>query len=944
MKFLQQVAQYLYNKNQGDLSQIRVVFPNRRAGLFFQKYLSQLSDIPLFSPQIFTISEMVSEISGLVSDDKNRLVIELYSHYKVITRSTESLDDFFYWGEMMLADFDDIDKYTVDAKQLFTNIESLKEIDYGFDFLSDEQRRYLSVFWENVNKSQASESTLLFKGLWSKLYDIYSSFRSGLLQKKLAYEGLMYRHMLAELEKMPDTQNWQNCVFVGFNALNACEKKLFSYMKNNSDALFFWDYDNYYVDAGTHEAAIFMHHNLRDYPMPADFDFSSDNFSTLSEIELVSIPGFSGQASYASQWVEKNKDHISSEFDNTAIVMCDETLLLSMINSMPDSVTDFNITMGFPVKKSPAYSLLRGLIDIERNSRKNKKNETIFYYRNVMGLLSNPILRNILGDFFDTLFEKIKTENRIYIGVADFDNHDLLIRIFTLPETPEQCRDYLQGVIQQIFTNISDENKLLKESLYQLHKVINRLHDSLFSSLADLNIELSKNLYYKLLLRQLDRLSIPFEGEPLSGMQLMGFLETRCLDFDNLILLSFNDSKLPGTPFQHSFIPYSLRKGFALPVIEQRNAMYAYYFYRLIQRAKNVSLVYDSRTEGLSRGEVSRYAVQLKYEAKHLKLVPKQAVFNFDPDTSESISIKKDNQVMEMLEKYMLEKRISPSALNTYMHCPLQFYFKYIEGLKELDDLQEDIDNLLFGRIAHKTLEFLYTPFEGNELTSKMIEELITNKQNIDKALQRAMEEEYFKKGNFSLNGRNILVYEIIKKYIFRILQYDKSIAPFTIISLEKTYETKTQIEVNNKIYTITYGGIVDRLDKLNGRIRVIDYKTGKADNKVADIDKMFVGSKRNKAAFQTMLYSACVADNYKTLDPILPAVYGAQAVFSPDFSPFFIFGKNATLIYEANAQQFEKKLQELFTHILDKNEDFIQVSDAGECKYCPYKTICQRI
>jgi CRISPR/Cas system-associated exonuclease Cas4 (RecB family) len=886
---------------------------------------------------------MVADISGLEIADKNRLVVELFKVYVSVTKSTETLDDFYYWGEMMLADFDDIDKYMIDARQLFSNVESYKEIDAGFDYLTEEQLVFLSTFWKNVLDARSSQSKEMFLGIWEKLFGIYSAFKKHLENKQLAYEGMMYRKMVLDIKNKPGISKWHDCVFVGFNALNKCEKALFKHMQVNCNGLFFWDYDKYYLETPVHEAALFMHGNLLTYPMPADFNFLPDNFSGLSKIEMVAVPGFSGQASYASNWFKEHEKQITKRFDNTAVVMCDETLLLSMVNSVPASVSTFNITMGFPVKKSPAFALVKGLVEIDRNSRAGENGDLVFYYRNVLGLLSNPLLKEMLGAKFDELSNKIRDENRIYLGTADFEGDPLLSLIFNLPQSPEYSREYLQNIIKTVFRDTAEDDKLLKESLYQLHLAINRLHDSIFDNTAATDSGMSKKLYYQLLLKQLDRLSIPFEGEPLSGLQLMGFLETRCLDFDNIVLLSFNDDKLPGNPHRHSFIPYTLRKGFGLPVSEQRNAMYAYYFYRLIQRAKNVSLVYDSRTEGLSNGEISRFGTQLKYEASHIEINERQAVFNFEPELQDAIEVEKTPLVQKRVEAHMQEKRISPSALNVYIDCKLKFYFQYIENIKEANDVQEDIDHLIFGRVAHQALEYLYKPFEGHEITKEIMERIISDKKKFDAALRKAMEKEYFKKGNFNLNGRNMLVFEIIKKYILRILKYDLSITPFTLMGLEKEYNRYAQLETGGKSYRVKYGGYIDRIDRVGDKIRVVDYKTGKSDPKVLSIEKLFCdNSARNKAAFQTMLYASCAFGALKPDLPVLPSVYGARAVFSPDFSPFFTIN-GGQMNYQANAEAFDAGLMQLFAEILDPDVPFSQTPDKNTCGYCPFNAICNR-
>lgn len=938
-KFLKEVAAYLFQKYNKDLHSCTLVFPNRRAGLFFQKYLSETVNKPVFTPRIITISELVGDLSDFQVLDSGPLIIELYRVFRKVTGSNETLDDFYYWGEIMLADFNDIDKYLIDARQLFSNVESLKEIDDGFDFLTEEQLKYLSAFWVSILETNNSETKSRFLNLWKNLYSIYEQYKKHLADLGFSYEGMMYRELTAKLTELSNDKIPENISFIGFNALNRCELSLFDFFKNNSEAMFFWDYDDYYMNMHSHEAGMFLHSNMTQFPMPDDFSFSSDNFSKLQSIDVVSIPGFSGQASYAAQWVSNLEANKSERFDKTAVVLCDESLLAPFLNVVPSSIGDFNVTMGFPVKSSPVYTLVKGLVDIDRHSRADKNGRVLFYHRNIMALLNNPLIKNIAGSFVDELNNRLVTENLVYLTPDDFQSNEFLSFLFHLPETPSECRDYLLQIIRQVFAVMDEDEPLVKESLYQLYLLINRMHDSLIVDEDD--IEISKRLYYQLLLRQLERVSIPFEGEPLSGMQIMGFLETRSIDFDNLILLSFNDDRLPGSSSQHSFIPYSLRRGFEMPVAEHKNAMYAYYFYRLIQRAKNVTLVYDSRTDGFSRGELSRFATQLKYEAHNLKLIERQGTFNFEPSGEDEIRIEKTDILLKRVVNYLQNTNVSPSALNVYMDCSLKFFFKYIEGVKEVDDVLEDIDNLVFGRIAHLALEELYKPFVGGEIAPDDIVKLLADKRKINSSLKTALEKEFFKKGSFNLNGRNLLVFDIIKKFVVKVLQFDKTIAPFQLMSLENKYYSSIMVESVEGPLEIRYGGSVDRLDRVGDKIRVVDYKTGKSDNTINKLDKLFNGD-RNKAAFQTMLYADAVENELKPDVPLLPAVYGARAVFRSDFDPLFKFD-GGNLIFQANADDFRARLKELFEEILNPEISFSQVENPQKCTFCPYKNICNR-
>jgi hypothetical protein len=942
-KFLKQVAGWLNDNFQTNASNFTMVFPNRRAGVFFRQYYAELIEKPQFSPNITTITDLVGTLAATRLADPNALIVELFKVYREHTKSAETLDDFFYWGEMMLADFNDIDKYLIDARQLFGNIQSLKEIDAGFDFLTKEQLAYISAFWANILAARTSENKDHFLSLWKNLYGIYQAFNQRLDELGVAYEGRMYRKMVENLPSQEHFSRESQLLIVGFNALNECEIKLLNFLKNNCQTHFFWDYDSYYLENEHHEAALFMRQNLQRYPMPYNFDVEFNNFSQLKAIDVVAVPGFSGQATLAANWLSTNKSEVTSRFDNTALVLCDENLLMPMLNTIPENIESLNITMGYPVKSSPAYALIKSLTDIERNARKDQSGSLTFYYRNVLALLNNSLLKSRWKAEIDQLSAEIQSQNKIYIKSSDFPANSFLKSIFELPETAADCKSYLQQILMHTFNQLPDEEKLLKETIYQLYLALNRIHDNLFSLNQHEEAPLSKRLYYQVLLRQMERLTVPFEGEPLSGMQLMGFLETRCLDFDNLVLLSLNDERLPGNPHQHSFIPYSLRKGFGLPVAEQRNAMYAYYFYRLIQRAKKVTLVYDSRTEGLCSGEVSRFVTQMKFEAAHLKINELQAKFNFEPSQQQEITIVKSGALLNQVENHLLAKRISPSALNSYIDCSLKFYFKYIENIKQTEDLAEEIDNLLFGRIAHVALEELYKPYKGKEVTKEIVQQLLDNKKSLESSLRKALQQEFFKKGDFDLNGRNLLVFDIIRKYVIRILKYDESITPFTLMELEKEFETTMEVDFRGTLKPVCYGGVVDRIDQVGDIIRVVDYKTGKSDSNIKEIEKLFVqNSNRNKAAFQTMLYAGCVQANLKTTLPLMPVVYGARSVFKPEFDPAFNY-LDGKLIYQANAEPFQAGLKALLQEIIDPEVPFTQTKDLQTCSYCEYNVLCNR-
>lgn len=939
-KFLEQAAGYLLEKSNGDFSKTVIVFPNRRSGLFFQKYLSRLTKKPLFSPGITTISELVEEISGLSKEDDFSLIIGLWQIYREALKTDESLDDFYFKGEMILRDFNDIDKYLVDAGKLFKNIDSLKEIDYGFEFLNEEQLSYLSSFWGNIIKSKSSENKENFISLWSKLYEIYLKFREKLLNQGLSYEGMQYREMAAKLADSPELK-FKNYVLIGFNALNKCELALFKYLKTNYNTSFFWDYDDYYLSKEYHEASLFLKYNLKEFPMPADFIYSSNNFSKIEEMNLISVPGFSGQASLISKWYNEIEETDHTQFDSSAIVLCDETLLLPLLNNFPSNIGELNITMGFPVRNHPVFGLIRSLIDIDKNSVKNNENVNVFYHRSVRMILNNSLIMNCLGhDFISSFIDDIRKNYKLYLSDKDFRENDFLNLLFSLPAGINEMKDYFRNILLFIFSSLNEDQTIAKEVIYQVNNSISSFFDSVLK-VAE-NDTISRQLIYHLLIRKIERLTIPFEGEPLKGLQIMGFLETRCLDFDNLILLSFNDDKLPGKASQNSLIPFSLRKGFGMPVSDQKNSMYSYYFYRLIQRAKKVTMVYDSRTEGLSTGEASRYLNQMKYENKNLNINEYNAVFDCNSSQELPISIKKNEKVVNAVISYMTSNNISPTALNAYISCKLKFYFRYIENLRVEDEIDDEINNMLFGRIAHTTMEILYKPFLGREASTSDLERILNDKSLIDRSITEAIGKELFKDNNFVLKGENLLMFEIIRKYIIKIIEYDKKIAPVKLLGIEESHYTDLKISKDGVEYKVSVGGKIDRIDEVDSVIRVIDYKTGKSDSEIKKFDILFAEKDGNSACFQTMIYSYSYMKSTDCQKVIQPCVYGATSIFTKDFKPQFKFN-NSDLTIQEYETEFIEKLENLIVEIFNAEVPFSQARDVKKCVYCEFNSICKR-
>jgi RecB family exonuclease len=948
--FLKESASYFLAEFGEKTQDIAVIFPGKRSRLFFNKYLAELSDKPLWSPAYFTITELMEQLSGYRVAEKLTLIFELYAVYKKTTGSKDSLDEFFFYAEMLLSDFDDIDKYLVSPEDIFRNLADLKNLENYFDYLQDDQVRVIRRFWESFREGGESADKKSFLNMWESMLEVYTAYKNELLSKGIAYEGLVYRHVaeaiaMNTLEKTP----YSKYLIVGFNALNKAEDTLFSFFKKTGKAVFLWDYDEFYINNTIHEAGYFIRENIRKYPPPRLLSEYANLIRKNKNITIVSIPSNTGQSYAVPVWLDKFGISGTISQESTAIVLADEKLLFAVLSSIPENIDDVNVTMGYPFVHSSVYNLVYCIAGFYRNARL-MKGVRLFYYKDVVAILGS------LGLFGDDRSEisafknSIVKTNKIWLTAGEVSFNKAMALIAEIPTDVLQIPEYLISILSEVNKNLvkPHENDTSKnyeaEFSYLAIITIKRLRELVKNTFVDI----SPGILFSFLLKSLAGLSVPFSGEPLRGIQVMGILETRGLDFENVIILSMNEGIFPKTGNLPTFIPLSLRHGFRLPVPEHRDAIYAYYFYRLVQRASNIVLVYNSRHDGLTTGERSRFLHQLRFDP----------VFNVEEASlttevtfqlTKKISITKDKKMMAILEKYHHPEKVnilSPSAINTYLNCSLRFYFRYIAGLKEPEMVMEEPDPALFGSVLHKAMELLYSPLLGNEILPDNIDQILKNEKNISTALDMAFKKEYFGNQVAEIRGSNVIVKEVIGKYLHQILEVDKAYAPFRILDLEQDYNTLIALPDGKKIRT---GGIIDRIDEKESRVRIVDYKTGQIKNSFPGLESLFElpGSKRNSAVFQTFLY-ALVYRNSKNISRIVPALYFIRDIFSNRFD-YRIHLKEArsTGIPVENAvdylQEFEQRLREILARMTDPAVPFVQTEDTETCKYCPYRIICHR-
>lgn len=951
--FLQQVAACLHRTYSNELQHFCIVFPNLRAGLFFRKYLADLSGKPVWAPTFRSLNSLMEEMAGLTKADTLSMVFDLFKSYREHKPTHESFDEFYFWGEMLLDDFDDIDKHLVDARDLFRNISDLKEIDQVFDYLTEEQKNAIRVFWQDFNGGNSGSFKTDFATIWPSLYRIYDSFKKRLREKSLGYEGMIQREAVRLLRKGDaGHQAFKKYVFIGFNALTSCESYFFKSLQKQNRAIFFWDYDDYFINNQWHEAGTFIRNHIRNFP--SECRIGSDNLTDATKhIEIISVPSDAGQAKVAGQLLEQNTGNAG--WDRTTVVLPDEHLLLPALSSLPGTIEDVNITMGYPFTYSPAYSLFERLASLQQHTR-TYAGDVRFYHNDAGMILHHPYIQDIAPEESGEAFKNIVEHNRIYVAASDIPSQKLLQTIFTKCAGAQDFTGYLMNIALEIVGKMKEDEQSGKlsssgqyqlEYLYTFYTSLQRIRDILAGENMDMDIA----VLCRLLRKVFASLKIPFNGEPLKGLQVMGMLETRSLDFERVIILSMNEGVIPKAIPKQSFIPYNLRKGFGLTTSERHDAMSAYHFYRLIQRAKDVHLIYNSAASENNTGEMSRFLSQLIYEPG-FNVKRKNITFRVIASRNKKIIKERTDGVQQILRMYYAGsgqiKKLSPSALNSYLDCRLRFYFRYIDGLTEQEKVIDEIDQSVFGLLLHKTMELIYQPYIKQEVSSETITQIQNSKQTMNQALLRAFAEYYFHAERVldsDITGRNIIIKEVLMKYICRVLEVDKTATPFTVLNLEEPVNIR--IPVHNADHTImlNMAGFIDRLEETQGGVRIIDYKTGNAKRTFTGIADLFDRNKTgNHAVMQTLLYACMTQIAHPEYSRITSGLYVMKDLFKENYAPCIGLSRKPPIRnYSDVSDEFEKELNTLLSEIFLSNTNFTQTENTNTCLTCPYADICHR-
>ena len=954
--FLYQVASLFYEKWGAEVSRLAFVFPNRRTGLFFQKYLSEVADTPLFSPTILTINDLFIQLSGKQSADRISMLFTLYDIYIRQSGSTETFDEFLYWGEMLLNDFDDIDKYMANARMLFSNVTDLREIENDFDFLSDEQIAAIRSFWSSFYPRGDTPNQQQFLAVWQVLYDLYEEFRATMAAEGKGYEGMIFREVVESMERgeSPDLP-YEQIVFVGLNALSVSEERFLAQLQKREIADFYWDYVSDKVTDPDNKASYFVSRNLKSFPSSMKLP-SEEKVKT--GIEVIGIPSGIGQAKHVytllSDWC-KEAEMSSEEALRTAVILPDEHLLIPVLNAIPEQIRRINVTMGYPLAGTPVASLIEYILALQKNVRYIDRNP-LFYFRDVLPVLNHRYILSTSPEIISSLVKEITENNKIYISHTELEKTPLLEILFTPVTGVEAFSDYLIKVLEElnkVMSALSDEeeedatlrtNDLEQEFIFHYFTTVNRMKEVM----KDARIEMKIDTFFRLLKRVTDTITIPFHGEPLSGLQIMGVLETRALDFDRLIILSMNEGIFPQRKAANSFIPYNLRRGFGLPTYEHQDSVWAYHFYRLIERASHVSLLYDTRSNGLQTGEVSRFVHQLHYHYE-VPMRDKLVVYNVSSSKTPPLAVPKREDIMRRLDAYRKggSKAISASAINTYLDCPLKFYFSVVEGIREEEEVSETIESDVFGSILHKVMEELYKPFQGKMVTVDLLKAIRKDTALLTGAIARAFASEFFKTEVVrSLTGQNYLIGEMIRKYVEKILERDGKLTPFVYIESERKINGLISLSDHSEI---RLKGFIDRVDEVLDAIRIIDYKSGSGTTTFSSIESLFNKEEKDRAKAVMQVFMYCWMYAHFTENKgktIQPGIYYVRSLFSDPFDPSVYHrierGKSEKVEdFSGYAQAFEEGLRGCLDEIFNPEIPFTQTPTGKACSYCPFKGIC---
>ncbi|MBR5842381.1 MAG: PD-(D/E)XK nuclease family protein [Bacteroidaceae bacterium] len=956
--FLQAVAQDLYHRSGDDLSRTAVIFPGKRAGLWMDRYLAECAGHPLWAPAYMTISELFDSLTPLKAENPIRLICMLHRIYCEHTHSTEALDDFYHWGELMLSDFDDIDKNLVDAQKLFVNLADTRELESSFEFLTQDQKDLLSRFFANFRDTkEKTELKERFIELWQVMGNIYHDLRHTLLEQESAYEGMLQRHAISNFD--PSKLTYDRYIIVGFNVLNRVEQALFDHLRDSGRALFYWDYDNHYYDNHRHEAGLFVRENIKRYGNALKGADIYDNLRHLSGITTISAPTDNAQARYLHQWLTEH--HTRECEQDTAMVLCNEDIALPVLHALPhDVVTNVNVTMGFKLTQTPVYSHINTYLNL--HTKGYDADNQLYTLEHTVQMLTHPYTVALYPEA-PQYASSLQKANRIYLPASDLAELPLMGYLFVHPADNTALLVAITHLTTQLRSLFAEDEptdpksteaaqtpytQLNREALFRIYQIAENLR----ALTSDGTLKLRTATMARLLQRVMKSTSIPFHGEPAIGLQVMGLLETRNLDFRNLIILSANEGKLPKAANESSYIPYNLREAFGMNTLSRQNAVYAYYMYRLIQRAEHVTILYNDGTDGMTKQEPTRYLMQLQVEYPgHIESYSLQSPTQ--PLQHTPISVPQTDYTRRKLQQHFAytpgkvrPHRLSPSAINDYLNCRLSFYLKHIEGLNPPFENSSEVDNALFGTLFHKCAELAYNKLtqRGDLIERSDLDALRSDERAINNLVDQAFREDFFhtpKDEPLPYNGTQLIVHRVLCKYLKQLLAIDAHRAPFTYIESEKQVHYPLTINSHGTRMDILLGGTVDRIDAKDGITRIIDYKTGGSQKTINAISELFdSNAARDAYVFQAFYYAHLLQREYTRIAPSLLFV---RQTSNTDFEPDITINQVKVTDYSRYSQEFAELLTRTIDEIFNSDVPYTPTTNKDACKYCRFTALCRK-
>ena len=889
------------NKKKIDLSDCVFILPNKRAGLFLKEAISTTIEKNIFSPDILPIDDFITSLSGLSKISNTELLFEFYSVYKLNTPTHEQneFEDFIKWARILLNDFDDIDRELADSNAVFNYLQAINDLDH----------------WSlDEDKTSIVENYMSF---WKDIKKYYSQLSNHLLNKSKGYQGLIYKEAINNLESYINSNSNKLHIFLGFNALYGSESIIIQELLQSGMAKIYWDIDEATINSEYNSSGYYINQYINSWPYynGNKIDIMSNNYSTKKNISVIGTAKNIGQAKYVGEIIGKIKN--PNALNNTAIVLGDEKLLTPLLNSMPNKIEDLNITMGLPIKLSSTASLFDNLLKLHSENKKS------FYYKNVISILSHELIVPLLNTSDGDICKIINTNNIVYPNLNTLikinkSNREILELLLSAWDNTTNAIDNCIKVIYRIkdhFDNNEAQEKMTFEYLYHFNKLFNKLK-LLQNKYEHINsIRTLHNLYREIIKNE----KVPFNGEPLKGLQVMGILESRVLDFETVIISSLNEGILPMGNKSSTFIPFDVRIQHNLPIYKDKDAIYSYHFYRLIQRAKNIYLLYNTEPDVINGGEISRFIRQLEIEnihkVNHKILVPKTPIIK-----KELIEIDKNSDILKKLNE-ISERGFTASMLLNYIRNPISFYYQTVLEIPEDKQMEETIAYNTLGSVIHNTLEDLYKPIENKELNEKSIKEMQEKKDKIvDKYFQ-----EKFSIGNLT-KGKNLIIVETAKKYIDNFLKKElKDVNEGNIIKI-LGIETKfeTTINLQSELKNIKIRGKIDRIDSVNGITRVIDYKTGgqikQTDLNIKEYDKIFEDKKYSNI-FQLLFYSLAIEKDKKYNFPLENGIISFRNLNAGALKTKFLDKSN--LVTPEKLDNYKKGLERLIIEILDIDTSF---------------------